>query len=232
MSSKLRMTLLACCAALPPWATAGRPLVTEDSGVLANKACELESVLGRQSERGAPRLRFGSVQLGCGIGWDTQIALGAGRESQAGERGTRVGLAGKTMLRDGGDAGASVALAWGAEAIDGPGIRMRLESLYATGVGTLRLSNALAMHANLGWSRSRSQRASTTGWALAVERSGEAGMDVMGEVFGDDRDHHPWVQVGVRTSVLPERLWVDASAGVQTSPQRPKALTVGVKLAF
>ncbi|MBX3637379.1 MAG: hypothetical protein KF683_18580 [Rubrivivax sp.] len=224
--------LLAATAALNAPVHAGRPLATEDAGLLEPRACELEAFVGRARERDAPRLDAASLQVGCGFGLRSQAALGVGRESAAGERSRSLGLSGKTGLRDGGDDATSFALAWGLGAADAPGTSMRLETTYLTGVATLPLGGALALHANLGWSRSRSASASTTGWALALEHAGESGIDVMGEVFGDDRDRRPWVQVGVRASLLPERLWLDASAGVQLWPARPKLLTVGVKLAF
>ena len=223
---------LAILAALHAPAQAGRPLATEDAGVLAAGECEFETFAGRTRERAAPRLGESSLQFGCGFGMRSQVALGWGRESAAGERSRSLGLTGKTSLRDGGDEATSFALAWGAGRADSPGTPMRLETTYLTGVATMPLKGSLALHANLGWSRSRSAGASTTGWGLALERSGEGGIDVMGEVFGDDRERRPWVQLGVRASLLPERLWLDASAGMQTTPARPKALTVGMKVAF
>ena len=223
---------LAILAALHAPAQAGRPLATEDAGVLAAGECEFEAFAGRTRERDAPRLGESSLQFGCGIAMRSQVALGWAREGAAGERSRSLALAGKTRLRAGGEAATSFSLAWGAGRAGGPATPMRLESTYLTGVATTPLEGSLALHANLGWSHSRSAGASTTGWGLALEHSGTSGIEVMGEVFGDDRERRPWVQLGVRASVLPERLWLDASAGVQATPARPKTLTVGMKFAF
>jgi len=226
------LPVLCALAALHPPAQAGRPLATDDAGSLEARACELETSPGRTRERDAPRLGEAALQVGCGLGLGSQAAIGWGRESAAGQARRSLTLAGKTGLRDGGEDRASLALAWGFGGSDAPSAPMRLESTYLTGVASLPLGGALALHANLGWSRSRSTLASTTGWALALEHVGQGGIDVMGEVLGDDRDPHPRFQFGVRASVLPERLWLDASAGVQASPARPRGLTLGMKLAF
>jgi len=69
-------------------------------------------------------------------------------------------------------------------------------------------------------------------WAVAAERPGAIGpFDLMGEIYGDDRDR-PWAQVAARWNVVPGRVLVDASYGIRTDRERDRLATVGMKLAF
>ena len=67
--------MFACTAS---WAA--RPLVTEDAGVTAKSACEVESFAGRQLH---PNITLASAQIACGLGWETQLSLSASRGKQA-----------------------------------------------------------------------------------------------------------------------------------------------------
>lgn len=74
--------LLGAALALP--AQAGRPLQTEDAGVLDRGSCELEGAAARESASGASA-REASLQFGCGIGWDSQVALNAAHAKADGD---------------------------------------------------------------------------------------------------------------------------------------------------
>ena len=79
-------------------AQAGRPLQTDDAGVLDRGACEMEAFAARVSIA-ATRKR--QVQMGCGLGLSTQLALATGSQRAEGERTQTVSLAGKTELLQG-----------------------------------------------------------------------------------------------------------------------------------
>lgn len=91
-------------------AQAGRPLITEDAGVLGRAECEWEGFLARSHDAGL-RSRDWSTQVGCGIGWRSQIALGYGESRVAGLRVRAVGLGGKTGLFTSADEATTVTLA-------------------------------------------------------------------------------------------------------------------------
>lgn len=230
----LHLAAIAVALALAPSAHAGRPLVTEDANVLDRGACELESFAARARERDAPSTRSISVQAGCGIGLDTQLALQAVR-TRGGEAGDTLALVGKTALRAPTDdsAGFTIAYALGADRPrDDPGWRrFRAETGTVLGVLTAPLGVA-TLHANLGWTRQRSSGTNSTLWAVAVEREQALGpVDLMAETYGDDRSA-PWLALAARWAVIPERLMLDASYGVQTASGHPRLVTVGVKFAF
>lgn len=221
--------LLFCWLALPAWA--GRPLATEDAGVLERGDCELESFAARERAPASPRVTTLSVQAGCGIGWNTQVAASVAREREAGERSRLVGLVGKTGLRALTDTDYGVTLAYSLQWTRLPGDQLRRSSTEVKGVLTIPVRDWL-VHANLGPAYDHRARQWSTGYGLALERPGALGpLDLMGEVFGTDRERAT-LQLGVRWPVVPDRLFLDASIGRQLASDGVRLLSVGIKHAF
>lgn len=221
-------TILLAWLALP--VHAGRPLATDDAGVIETGQCEVESFLARASEREAPSTRGGTVQFGCGVGTQTQVALSAATFRTAGQSEQVWTLSGKTALGEA--AGGTWALAYGLNAVKAPGRSLGHEGSFINGVLTFPLGNVLKMHANLGWSHSQAGHQSTTNWALALEHGNSSGVDVMAETFASDRESSPWIQLGLRWAAMPDKLFIDASWGRQTGSTHPSQLTLGLKFAF
>ena len=88
-------------------------------------------------------------------------------------------------------------------------------STALTLVATKRVANQWLAHANLGWLRSHTQHQDSSTWNLALEHTVSDGVDLMGEVYGDDRAR-PWVGAGLRWAVT-ERFNLNASAATQNS---------------
>jgi hypothetical protein len=209
-------------------AWAGRPLVTEDAGVLNRGECEIESYAGRADK---PAINAQWAQIGCGTGFNTQLAIGAGREKSEGERSTTAALTGKTFLRELTDEQAGFAFSYAFSGAKESAGSFGHEATELKGVVTVRHGDWL-FHGNLGWQRSHGTRTTSSLFGLAVERTGAFGpVDLMAEVFGNDHEA-PWVQAGARWAVIPKRLFLDSSWGVQTDSKRLRQLTVGLKLAF
>lgn len=212
--------------ALPAWA--GRPLITEDAGVLEAGQCELESYVARVHH---PGLTFQWAQLGCGIGLQTQLAAGAGGEISSSGHVTVAAVSGKTALRQltaAEQAGIAIAYATlGGDHRD----HLRHESSEVKAVLTIPHGQWL-LHANTGWVRNYASHADKIIWALALERQQAfAAVDLMGEIIGDDRGT-PLAQVAARWTVIPARLVVDASWGAQINNINIRQATVGLKLSF
>lgn len=228
----LRRTRFAVCCllALSAPALAGRPLVTEDADVLAARDCELEAFAAHHREQGSVSLRGAALQFGCGIGWNSQGAVATAEWHAAGQRMRTLALVGKTGLAAPSD-GSRWTLAWDLAGIDS-GHGLRREGVALNSVLSWSLTASMRLHGNLVWSRSSALHASTTGWALALEHGAASRVALMAEAFADDRDRAPWVQFGARWAVQPERLFIDASFGTQTTAARPRRATVGMKVAF
>lgn len=217
-------------AAAATAAHAGRPLATEDADVLDAGSCELEGFASRLDERLPPASRGTTLQFGCGIGWDTQAALGWTHARSGDESAHAWALGGKTAIVRRGQGGVGLTLAWGFAAERPPGGPLKHEATALNLVATREWSGGWLTHANLGWLRSESASASTTTWNLALERPVGGGVDLMAELYGDDRTR-PWVGVGARWAAS-ERLGLNASYAVQDESPRPRLWTVGFKLVF
>lgn len=211
-------------------AQAGRPLVSEDAGVIARDHCELEGAASHLSGSGSQH----GLQWGCGVGGDTQIAVKVG--GAAGGIRT-VELNGKTQWLSWGvsERPGGLALAWALDGARSPehGLRHSLSS------ANLALSTPLGgyatLHANLGHTRDElAGRASTT-WSLALEHDGvgaEQRLQPMLELFGNDHDSHPFLNAALRWAALPGRAFIDGSAGRELGGARARLVTLGFKLAF
>ncbi len=211
-------------------AHAGRPMVTEDAGVLDSGDCELESFKAWARARQSASEQLLSAQIGCGIGWNSQLALAASRWQSGSARTPGLTLSGKTALNQATEGGAAWALAWAVAAEDDGSWSHTGHAL--NGVVSVPLNDTLNLHANLGWSHARREHQQTTHWAIGLEQSLNDRWDLTGESFGDDRDHDPWFQIGLRWAALPERLSLDTSLGRQSGSQQATVFSLGLKLAF
>lgn len=211
--------------ALPAWA--GRPLITEDAGVLEAGQCEIESYVARVHH---PALTFQWAQLGCGTGLQTQLAAGAGREMSSSGHVTVAAASGKTALRQLTAEQAGIAIAYatlGGNHSD----HLRHEASEVKAVLAIPRDQWL-LYVNAGWARNYAAHADKTIWALALERQQAfAAVDLMGEIVGDDRGT-PIAQLAARWTLIPARLMVDASWGAQINDIHTRQATIGLKLSF
>lgn len=219
--------VIALALLAPEGAEAGRPLQTEDAAVIDPHSCELEGAHADWRAGGASQRQTG-LQLGCGIGGSSEVAINVIRPREA-------ALNGKTRLAStsGPDGDAQLTLAWSLSHRPVE-TAWRRSSAGVTLVGSLPLSRWLTLHANLGHLRDEMARRRTTTWALAVEHGGwgEGGCwQPMAEVFGDDRGE-PWANAALRVVLVPDRVFVDGSHGRQLAGPRGRLTTVGFKLAF
>lgn len=209
-------------------AHAARPLATDDTGVLDKGSCELEGVLAREKADGIT-VNGSSLQLGCGVGARTQLALA---QSQAKEDGLKVRgttLAGKVALVDGKDASwsASGSVLW----VSAPGLSRRHAATAVNLLHTRALGDAFTLHANLGHVRDALERRGSTTWGVALEHAGWGPVALMGELIGDDLAAPAW-NIGVRWTAVPDTLTLDMAYGQQLVGGRPQAMSLGLKLSF
>lgn len=223
----MMLAALACGSA-----HAGRPLVTEDAGVLGRGDCEFEGVAGRLSLVG-PSERTGLLQVACGVGLQTQLAGALGTARIEGEHSLQAAVTGKTSLRELTDDQAGVALAYAFSGARPSGMGWRYGSTALLGVVTVPVQKELLLHGNLGASYSRVDRETSAIWAAAAEvlQVGATAFDVMVEMFGTQREP-PWLNAGLRYTLVPERFTVNGSFGMQGGSERAKLATVGFKLNF
>lgn len=227
------LTPLAALLALatPLIAHAGRPLQTEDAGILEAKTCEIEGATARVTETGAPSARETGLQLACGVGAASQLSLGASRASGGGASETGLRLGGKTELwRGTGDDAAAFTLGWGVSGARVAGSGWKTGLLEAVAVASVPLGG-VTLHLNLGHERDVQARASATVWGLAAEHEGFGPWAPMAEFFGDDRGA-PWWNLGLRYTLAKDQAFVDLSYGRQMTGGRPTLVTAGFKFVF
>lgn len=224
------LTLLALLAAHA--AQAGRPLQTEDAGVIDAGGCEIEGAHERLRISGATA-RDTALTFSCGIGWRSQVGITGSRSRADGESASGTALGGKTRLWSAGDDGPALTVAWSLAWARAAGSwrhaedEARLVWSMPAGPGTL--------HLNLGHARDRIERMSSTPWGVGWEHGGvETGgltLAPMAEVYGDGRGGHAW-NVALRATLVPERLFIDGSYGRQTGSVGARLVTVGFKVTF
>lgn len=218
-------------------ALAARPLQTDDAGVIERGGCEVEAVALRHAADGE-RATENSLQLGCGVGWQSQLALGWATTRSEGARESGLSVSGKTGLWRAGDdpdgEAAALALSW--EFLEA---RMPTGSWRHVGTGlnllaSVPLPDDVTLHANLGHARNELTRQQSTPWGVGLEHAGWGeGLHwaPMAELFGDDRER-PWWNLGGRLTTVPGKVFIDASYGRQFASHRPRLMTLGVKAAF
>ena len=209
---------------------AGRPLATEDAGVLEPGGCEWESFTARNHERNSASLRTLSTQVGCGVGASSQLALAIARQWGGSSHSNALTLGGKTGLIERKDDGAGVTLAWSLAAGKQTGTALRHEHTALNLVVSKELTKELTGHANLGAAHSKSAAQSAVTWNLAGEYALGNGLDVMAEFYGEQHNK-PWLGTGLRWAVT-EKFNLDASYARQSGAAQARLFTLGAKLAF
>ena len=214
--------------ALATAAHAARPLATEDTGVLDRGSCELEGVLARDKADGIT-VNGSSLQLGCGVGAHTQLALALGQAKAEDLRVRGTTLAGKVALVPGKDASwsASGSVLW----VSAPGQSREHAATAVSLLHTRALGDQFTLHANLGHVQDAIERRGSTTWSVALEHAGWGPVALMGELIGDDLAAPAW-NIGLRWSAVPDTLTLDMAYGQQLVGGRPKTLSLGLKLSF
>jgi hypothetical protein len=211
-------------------AHAGRPLQTEDAGIIERGQCEFEGFVQRESADAEPSVRLGSLQISCGLPASTQLGVQLERQHVSGEHGDALGLVGKTALVPLAAEAAGLTLAYGLRATRSSGSSLRYADHFVDLVATVPRGPWL-LHGNLGTAHDRTAGIDSTTWALAVERTGLGRFDAMAEVYGDDRAA-PWWNLGLRYTAIAERLFIDGSYGRQMNGARATLVSLGLKYAF
>ena len=230
MKDKTFAAALLTCA-VPLLCQAGRPLHTEDAGILEAKTCEVEGATSRVRVAGAASVRDNALQLGCGVGANSQVALAVSTTSDGTDRERGLRLGGKTELWSaGGDAGAALTLAWGVSGARAAGSSWKTAGVDARAVVSVP-AGPLTWHLNVGHERDTQARSSTTAWGLALEHEGFGPLAPMAEFFGNDREA-AWWNLGLRYTLAKDKAYIDMSYGRQMTGGTPSLFTAGFKLVF
>lgn len=193
--------------------------------------CELETLFERHKARNAAAARESSIQLGCGIGWRTELAAGFSRQRSEGARDESISLEAKTLLREGGSAGVAWSLAYGMAAERGVGTDWQRGEHYVAAEAALRPAAGWRIEARLGTARDHAARKDKTLWSLAAEHALTDTTEVRAEFGGDDREP-ALAGIALRWQFWPERALLTLSGGTRTGPTRERRVGLGVSFEF
>lgn len=194
---------------LVPLAHAGRPLVTDDAGIVADRACHIEAWW--QDEPGG---RAFWALPACNPGGNLEITLGGGRfEGGDGATSDSQVLQFKTLFQPLTDEGWGRGLALGRIQHVDDGEASRDAYAYLVASRALAGGDAL-LHLNLGWLRRGATDRHALTWGAALERRVSERLWLFAESFGENRGRAHY-QMGARLWLALERVQIDATWGDQ-----------------
>lgn len=223
-------TWVAACLAAPLVAQAGQPMATDDADAKAARECEWETAAARERVPGEPSVTAWTTQLGCGIGWATELTVGGGRTAGDGDPATLWSLSGKTALRERGESTPGVALAWSVLADQSPGVPPKAHGWLVSAVVSQPLAAGWTAHLNLGGSRDRQTQRKRFSWAAGVEHALGEDFDLTAEGFGVGSDD-PSIALGLRWNAH-KRFVLGLAWTRDLSPARASAATLTATWAF
>lgn len=219
---------MAIAASSPIAAWADRPLVSDTADTIAEKSCQIESAVSRESARGSASAVIWDHLFSCAATADTQLALGFSSARSDGESTRTYLLGGKTSLRqpEAGRTGwgVSYAVTWD----QSPGLATRFDEVRVIALATRELATGVLGHANLGRSHSRVDGRSRGLWSLGIETTGD--LTFAGDVFGVESER-PSISTGVGY-VIGNGFSVNLAYAVRLDTPQVRTLGLGAKLSF
>lgn len=213
--------LTALCI-LPMVCLAGRPLTTDDAGLTEAGTCQLETWVQfskhTQDQWLLPACNpFGNFEVTAGF---------AAHRADGQPDASSYVLQAKTLFRELAPNDWGLGLAAGIEAP----VYSRGGAFYAY----LPLSYSFGetqptFHANLGWYRSREDARDVLTWATGLETALHPRLSAFIETFGNHQAR-PDLQTGLSIGLLPQRLHLDLTYGLNTDFAQPAFYSVGLSV--
>lgn len=223
---KHRVALLLLLTTTLP-ALANRPLLSETADSMERGDCLVESAFARLTGAASYSLRSAAVVGSCGVGGQSQIAVGWQRESGGGVSERRALLGGKTTLVGVGEGKPGFGVAYTLTGSSASG-SWKQESLAITALATHEVRKGLLVHANLGWQRNKADRLSTTLWSFGFETVGDVWW--AGDIYGDDRGR-PGASIGLGYTLMPS-ISATFTYGLRFENPRQRQASAGLSISF
>lgn len=202
-ASGLLVFVLACC----PAAHAARPMVTDDASIVAPGDCQLES----WTQRTRAQTEYWAVPA-CNPYGRWELSAGAGRILPRDGSANYIGgvVQAKTVFKP--------------LTPNGWGIGLTIANLFREGTPSGDLSvliplsvslldDKVLVHLNAGWLREHlAATRSGSQWAAGTEWAATHDLALSFEGYGTQRGH-AYLQAGLRFTVIPDRLDLDAGIG-------------------
>jgi hypothetical protein len=218
-----RLILLLALLAAVPSGHAARPFVTDDARVVDRGGCQVETFVKKQRRLDENEFWF----LPACNPWGAELTLGYARvdSTPAGDTHNTV-LQAKTLLKPLETNGAGYAFTLGTFAGD-------KISPYVNGIGSFSFADdRVVMHANLGAIRDNVAGLSRWTWGVGAEILLLAPrLYGILETYGQRADK-PTVHTGLRIWLIPNRVQVDTTVGLQNASPERRFGTVGLRVLW
>jgi len=208
-------------------AWAARPFMTDDARLTTEGSCQLESWTRHYNHR-----HENWALPACNPSGNFEVTAGGGQFRADGLPGSHDTVwQAKTLFRPMTTNGWGWGLAVGRfshpSSVPGPN---NLGSTYLyLPLSVSTRDDRLVFHANLGWMQDRQTRLQSGTWGAGMEYWAHSRLMLIAESFGDDRQK-PFVQAGLRLSVVPGLFQIDATRGTQAgSPGRTTWTSIGIR---
>jgi hypothetical protein len=213
--------MLALLVAAP--AQAARPFVTDDARIVDKNGCQIETFVKKQQRFDEREFWF----LPACNPWGSELTLGYIRvdSTPAGDTNTTV-IQAKTLLKPLETNGAGFALTLGT--LVGGKI-----SPYVNGIGSFSFADdRVVVHSNIGAIRDNVAALSRWTWGLGAEVL-LAAPRLYGilESYGQ-RGDKPTLHTGLRIWIVPNRVQIDTTVGLQNSDPERRFGTVGLRILW
>jgi hypothetical protein len=213
--------LFACAGA-----QATRPMVVDDASIAGPGNCQVES----WTQRTPVQTEYWAMPA-CNFGGAWELALGIGRIGPDGPGDAYRSFIGqaKTVFHPLEPNGWGVGLTIASQFRQGEGVAGDLSVLVPVSVSLL--DDRVLVHANVGWLRAHAAGRDEAFWATGAEWAVQPRLTLTLEAYGTGRSHGV-TQVGLRYTLIPDRLAIDAGLGSRTGrPGAERYVTVGLTLA-
>lgn len=230
MSTILSAVLLLVLALGAPLAQAARPFVTDDARVVDEGGCQIESFAKRQRRLDEQEFWFlpacnpwGQVELTLGRSWTNGTAPGDSRFNL---------MQAKTLLKPLQTNGSGYAFTVGATRVtpfQGP----HTLNPYLNGIGSFSFADdRVVVHANLGAVADRQAGMTRGTWGLGAEIEFHPRIYGIIESYGQRADK-PTRHLGLRLWVVPNKVQIDATVGMQNSGPPARSFgSLGLRVLF
>ena len=221
--------LLAALILAAPAAEAARPFVTDDARIVDKDGCQIETFVKRQRRFDEGEFWF----LPACNPWGAELTLGGIWVKSAPFGDTQSTLMQvKTLLKPLETNGAGFALTLGALRVS-PFQAAQVTSPYLNAIGTFSFADdRVILHTNLGGVRDKVANVSRGTWGVGAEvlLSPPRWIGIV-ETYGQ-RGEKPTLHTGLRIWIVPNRVQVDATMGLQSASTERRFATVGLRILW
>lgn len=203
-------------------AYAARPMITDDARLVDAKSCQVESWARKNTDS----QEFWAIPS-CNPTGNLEIAMGGSQlRTQGDGQWLDAVVQAKTLFKTLSPNGWGVGLAAGV-------VRHRAaggQDTYAYVPASFSFhDDRFVAHTNIGWLREQATGKNRLTWGLGSETQLSPRSYLVAETFGQNQGQ-PFVQLGLRYWVLPDRVQVDTTFGTRLGQPEARWVSVGLRL--